>query len=210
MNEYLFENVLEKLDVTKKQKDVLRASLDLFSGKGFEETTTKDISTLAGVSEGTVYKVYKTKQAILDAIIAPFIKQELPEMVDDVKDLINSERNIPVKEYFRMIAADRFKLINDNKKLLRVVIRSMLIENTAKEIITERIFKMIFGDFNSVIKYYQDQGEIEKKPVTEILHVIVGIIASYAFPVILGIENKINVEEAANNVSHYLTKALKD
>ena len=86
----------------------------------------------------------------------------------------------------------------------------MLIENTAKEIITERIFKMIFGDFNSVIKYYQDQGEIEKKPVTEILHVIVGIIASYAFPVILGIENKINVEEAANNVSHYLTKALKD
>ncbi|WP_304228765.1 TetR/AcrR family transcriptional regulator [Lactobacillus kitasatonis] len=210
MNEYLFENVLEKLDVTKKQKDVLRASLDLFSGKGFEETTTKDISTLAGVSEGTVYKVYKTKQAILDAIIAPFIKQELPEMVDDVKDLINSERNIPVKEYFRMIAADRFKLINDNKKLLRVVIRSMLIENTAKEIITERIFKMIFGDFNNVIKYYQDQGEIEKKPVTEILHVIVGIIASYAFPVILGIENKINVEEAANNVSHYLTKALKD
>lgn len=210
MNEYLFENVLEKLDVTKKQKDVLRASLDLFSGKGFEETTTKDISTLAGVSEGTVYKVYKTKQAILDAIIAPFIKQELPEMVDDVKDLINSERNIPVKEYFRMIAADRFKLINDNKKLLRVVIRSMLIENTAKEIITERIFKMIFGDFNSVIKYYQDQGEIEKKPVTEILHVIVGIIASYAVPVILGIENKINVEEAANNVSHYLTKALKD
>ena len=58
----LFKQLSAKDDVlSSKQQAVLNASLLLFSEKGFDQTSTKDIASAAGVSEGTVYKHFKTK-----------------------------------------------------------------------------------------------------------------------------------------------------
>lgn len=210
MQENLFEGMLSNLQVTDKQKAVLRASMELFSKKGFDQTSTKDIAKAAGVAEGTVYKNYKTKQAILDAIIDPFIENNIPLMVQDFKNkMAKFAEKLTVKEYFKAIAVDRFTMINNNAMLLRLLFRTILARNEAKDVITDKILVFIFGDFERVVKQYQKQGMIEKRPLADILHIILGSSLSYAIPVLYGFEEKIDVEHAANNLSYFLDKALR-
>ena len=60
----LFSSSLAESQLSAKQQAVLKASLNLFSEQGFDRTSTKDIAQLAGVSEGTVYKQFKTKEGV--------------------------------------------------------------------------------------------------------------------------------------------------
>ncbi len=210
MQENLFESMLAGLQITDKQKAVLRASMELFSKKGFDQTSTKDIAKAAGVAEGTVYKNYKTKQAILDAIIDPFIENNIPLMVQDFKNKMTKfAEELTVKEYFKAIAVDRFTMINNNTLLLRLLFRTILARNEAKDVITDRILVFIFGDFEKVVKQYQNRRLIEKRPLADILHIILGSYISYAMPVIYGLEEKIDVEHAADNLSYFLDRAVR-
>ena len=52
------------------REKILNAALYLFSRKGFAATTTKEISSRAGVAAGLLFYHFKTKREILDAILA--------------------------------------------------------------------------------------------------------------------------------------------
>ncbi|EKQ50680.1 MAG: transcriptional regulator [Methanobacterium sp. Maddingley MBC34] len=67
---------------TTKEK-IFDASVDLFSEKGFNDVTVREIAKEAGIREGSIYNHYKNKEAILDAIIDYFkseiTQNDLPE-----------------------------------------------------------------------------------------------------------------------------------
>lgn len=67
---------------------------------------------------------------------------------------------------------------------------------------------MLFGDLTAVVENYQQAGEIAQLPVADILHEIIGTFASYAAPVILGLQEQVDAETAAKKVSYFLEKAL--
>jgi AcrR family transcriptional regulator len=46
----------------RTKERILRAALRLFKEKGFERTTTKAISRLSGIAEGTLFNYFKTKE----------------------------------------------------------------------------------------------------------------------------------------------------
>lgn len=49
---------------SRSRENILSAALALFQKKGFEGTTTKEISRRAGVAEGTIFNYFKTKEDI--------------------------------------------------------------------------------------------------------------------------------------------------
>jgi len=70
----------EEIKASKHKKEVKQAtkekifdaSVDLFSKKGFNDVTVREIAKQAGIREGSIYNHYKNKEAILDAIIDYF------------------------------------------------------------------------------------------------------------------------------------------
>ena len=48
-----------------------------------ERTSTQEIARVAQVSEGTVYKQFKTKEGILRALLAPMIQQVIPSAITE-------------------------------------------------------------------------------------------------------------------------------
>ncbi len=64
LNEVYADTLKKMENLTEKQKKVLQASLELFASQGFEATTSQQIAKRAGVSVGSVYHTFPTKQAM--------------------------------------------------------------------------------------------------------------------------------------------------
>lgn len=55
---------IKRTSIEKKQK-IINAGLQVFSEKGYYNTTTAEIAQIAGVSTGIVYNYFKDKKDIL-------------------------------------------------------------------------------------------------------------------------------------------------
>ncbi len=52
----------------ERRGQILRAALDVFSRKGFHGATIKEISSVAGLAEGTIYLYFPNKQEVLTGV----------------------------------------------------------------------------------------------------------------------------------------------
>jgi AcrR family transcriptional regulator len=55
--------------MTKKKQDIINAALELFAEEGFKSTSTNRVALKAGVSEGLIFRHFKNKNGLLEAII---------------------------------------------------------------------------------------------------------------------------------------------
>lgn len=88
--------VQERSIQTKKQ--IIDASLKLFSEKGYHNTNTKEISALAGVATGCFYSYFKDKRAVFVEALKIYVSQ-FDSMVNSYLENSNA------------ISADRKKLL---------------------------------------------------------------------------------------------------
>ena len=57
------------------KQEILEASLDLFSVKGFEATSISQIAGAVGIRKASLYSHFENKQAILDALVKDVLDQ---------------------------------------------------------------------------------------------------------------------------------------
>lgn len=111
----------EKMPAGKKK--VILAALDLFSNRGFHATTTAAIAKKAGVSEGTIYKYFKSKEDLLSALLIPLMTQVRNNFFvkfndySDLSDLID------------FVIQDRLKFVEDNFELIKLSFQDLLTDN---------------------------------------------------------------------------------
>ena len=95
-----------------KQK-ILYAALDLFSQKGYDAVSVRDIARAVGIKESSLYNHFQNKQDIYDSILAFY--EARGEEVGNTLDLTNEEkryvvdahindlyRNMTPEQFFRM------------------------------------------------------------------------------------------------------------
>lgn len=63
----------------KRPSELLDAALQLFVEKGFAATKTEDIARLAGVSKGTLYLYYTSKEDLLREVISQRVSTRIAE-----------------------------------------------------------------------------------------------------------------------------------
>lgn len=57
------------------KQEILEAALDLFSVQGFEATSISQIADAVGIRKASLYSHFKSKQAILDALVKDILQQ---------------------------------------------------------------------------------------------------------------------------------------
>ena len=62
-------SVTPRLPASDRRRQLIETALDLFSRKGFEGTTTKQIAAAAGVTEAIIFRHFPNKQALYTAVI---------------------------------------------------------------------------------------------------------------------------------------------
>ncbi|MCX8722159.1 MULTISPECIES: TetR/AcrR family transcriptional regulator [unclassified Lactobacillus] len=143
-----YQEEIANQEIPSGKKKVLLAGLKLFSKKGFHATTTAEIAHEAGVSEGTIYKYFKSKDDLLANLLSPMlteIKDNFFVQLDDYHDL---------KKLISFLVEDRMQFWLINFDFLKLFIQELLINNQIVDLIKTKIMGK-----NGVFAHFDDLKE---------------------------------------------------
>lgn len=170
-----FENVMAASgNIPPKQKLVLAASLELFAEQGFANTTTKEIASRAGVAEGTVYKRYKTKDALLAAVLAPYVTEVVPAFVQDFAKQVVNQPYMTLHEMLTTVVTDRIAFIKSNRAVLQVLITEILVRSDLRKQLTPRVLPLLQKNLYAVLDRLKANGELVDWPNDRIAQFMIG------------------------------------
>lgn len=140
-----YQDEIENEEIPSGKKKVLLAGLKLFSKKGFHATTTAEIAHEAGVSEGTIYKYFKSKDDLLAKLLSPMlteIKNNFFVQLDDYHDLT---------KLISFLVEDRIQFLLINFDFLKLFIQELLTDNKIIDLIKTEVTGK-----NGVFAYFDD------------------------------------------------------
>lgn len=204
-----FNNKIKVTNLSKKQKMVLIASLELFSEIGFENTKTNDIAKRANVSEGTVYSFFKTKEGILNAIVSEFMDEIIPNIIFEFSDKNFINNYSSFSEFIYTIVKDRLMFIQENLLQLKIIFQRILIDKDLVKKIEKIVVDGILQSISSILNYYKKNNIIIDLPNERIVRYLFSLTLSYMIPQMIIEENKeLDINEVTDEIVEFLTRAL--
>ncbi len=145
-------NVLFKSQMAEARRaQILDAAVTVFAEKGFHRATTKEVAKVAGVSPGTIYNYFDSKEDLLVGIITRLAEQQRPDEV--FAQALRSD----ARDSFVVMYRLRQELIQQYGAMLQVVLSEVLINRE----FSERYYREIVVPFLELTEQYI-QAQIER------------------------------------------------
>jgi AcrR family transcriptional regulator len=107
--------------VEARRAQILDAAATVFAEKGFHRATTKEIASAAGVSEGTIYNYFDSKEDLLIGIMT-----RLAELESLDEELMGSLRS-DVRAFFVSMFRHRMGRIQQGQEMLQAVLPEVMV-----------------------------------------------------------------------------------
>ena len=208
LNEVYADTLKKMENLTEKQKKVLQASLELFASQGFEATTSQQIAKRAGVSVGSVYHTFPTKQAILVAVLAPIFEGTMDTVANQFNDNTFGKGFESVEELVKVTIADRFYFADKNINVIRLMLGQMLVNSVFVEDLKKFFEQQAKQLVLPTIVRLQPEQKIKNLPIEKILQILFYPLATYIGKRVLGINN-MSLEEEIEFATEITIKTLK-
>lgn len=157
IQEFLQDYAAESPD---KEVRIINAAINAFSEKGFEATRTREIAERAGVAEGTIFRYFPTKNAILERMVPLLIRVMMPRIKDPIDSILAGNRGAPVDRIFTEILCDRIHMIRDNGRFIRSVLPELIHRAPLLNQLKESLLPMIERYVAQVVDYGKSRGEL--------------------------------------------------
>lgn len=108
---------------------ILDAALDLFSKKGYENTSIDELARVAGIGKGTIYTYFKSKSEIFLA----FCEEQLDFVYKQLRE--KSDPGLPLISRLLTLFMGEFQFVSRNKEFGRILMRETVFP---KELTVER------------------------------------------------------------------------
>lgn len=167
---------------------ILKESIDLFDQKGFSKTSIQDIVNTIGVTKGTFYYYFKSKQELLMDIHLNYIKELLKEQEQILANDYISTRDKMENLIFLVIKKIRLhgksarvfsrevrhldekqlKLVNSCRRDFRLNLQKLFDEGVSKgefrnDLRTDIVNFGILGMVNRSYNWYNPDGEVSEE-----------------------------------------------
>jgi len=145
-------NALFKSQMAEARRaQILDAAVTVFAEKGFHRATTKEVAKVAGVSPGTIYNYFDSKEDLLVGIITRLAEQQRPDEV--FAQALRSD----ARDSFVVMYRLRQELIQQYGAMLQAVLSEVLINRE----FGERYYREIMAPFLKLTEQYI-QAQIER------------------------------------------------
>lgn len=177
--EMMIQQLFDEEKLTDKQKKILLAAIESFSEKGYASTSTSEIAKKAGVAEGTIFRHYKTKKDLLMSIVGPMMTKFIgPFIVKDFDKVLNHQYD-QVEDFLRATIENRREVLRKLLPVVKIMLQEIPFQPELREQFIELIAKNIFDRVSTVIKGYQEKGQIIEMPVESVARLAITSILGY-------------------------------
>jgi AcrR family transcriptional regulator len=153
---------------------ILQASLQLFARQGYDGTTTRDLAKLAGVAEGTLFRHFANKKAIL-------IEVATTGWVDILTDLLTELSEMGSYKAVSQVMRRRMLNMRKNGDLLRVCFIEAQYHPELKETIQAEVISKMTDVAEAFFATAMEKGIYRQMNPKIVAKVFLGIFAIAGF-----------------------------
>ena len=153
---------------------ILQAALQLFAKRGFDGTTTKDLAKSAGVAEGTLFRYFANKKAIL-------VEVATAGWVDILTDLLTEFSEMGSYKAVSQVMRRRMLNMRKNSDLMRVCFVEAQYHPELKESIQVEVIDKMSGVAEAFFETAMEKGIYRKMNPKVVAKVFLGIFAIAGF-----------------------------
>ena len=152
----------QRQSAVDRRQQILEAATELFAGKGFRGTTTREIAELAKVNEAIIFRHFQSKEDLYWAVIEHMCRDSRTSRAMAGY----AETDQPVTEVFYGMALEFFRSRERNSSLSRLLLFSALEHHE----LSERFFRTHMAEFyECTARYIRRQVEAGKLRNTDAL-----------------------------------------
>jgi AcrR family transcriptional regulator len=153
---------MPKIAVEKRQEyaegrrdQILNAALQVFSNRGFAETTMDEIAAASRLGKGTLYCYFPSKEVLLEKLVARYVLlPEVPELVAEVQES-------PPAVGIPALVIEVWRRLKERMDLARVVVREVYSNPERARLVTEHVNLRGARAFADYLSLWMKRGELE-------------------------------------------------
>jgi AcrR family transcriptional regulator len=107
--------------IATRRSQILDGAATVFAEKGFHRATTREIAQAAGVSEGTIYNYFDSKEDLLIGIMSQLI--ELEQLGGELSEALRGD----AREFFVTMFDLRIERLREGQEMLQALLPEMMV-----------------------------------------------------------------------------------
>lgn len=141
------------------RKQILDASLKLFSEKGFARTSVRDIAQAAGITDAAIYYHFASKRDLFEALI------EERGFTAALENLERAEITIGPREAIPALAVGALEFIYANRDLMKV----LMVEAMGEDPVAAEEYRMLRERWQRaevrILRHYAERGQLRTEAI---------------------------------------------
>ena len=162
------------MEFNEKQKQILSAAEHLFSIKGFDGTSVRDIADDAGVNIAMISYYFGSKEKLMEALF----EQRTTNIKVKVESLLRDDKSTPF-EKVELLAEDIITRIMNKQQFFKIMMCEQVINKNP--VIMDLIYdlkKKNLEEFSKLIRDGQQSGAFKKNiDVLLLMNIVVGTVS---------------------------------
>lgn len=153
---------------------ILQAAQKLFAAQGYDGTTTRDLAQAAGVAEGTLFRYFANKKAIL-------VEVATQGWVEILTDLLTELSEMASYKAVAQVMRRRMWNMQKNSELLRVCFMEAQFHPDLRDRIQGEIIEKMTGVAEAYFQEAMDKGVYRQMDAKLVAKVFLGMFAVAGF-----------------------------
>lgn len=174
--------------MNKTKSAIFKAAIKVFSSYGYTGATMDEIVNCAGVSKGSLYYHFKSKEELFNFIIDEGINLIIENVDEATKNIDNPLERLEIS------ARVQLKYAYERKDLIKVIMSQLWGSEERNEIIRSKV-KVLLNKANENLEDAMNKGNIEKRDSIFLSYSFLGMVFSSALYELLN-EDESNYDES--------------
>ncbi len=165
-----------KIDKAQRREEILVAAKAVFASRGFHATTIADVAKAAGISYGSIYWYFDSKDALFHALM-DHQEQALRAHVEGEVGQLTSVDSV---ELFRLSVRSTFEFFEADRDVVKLLFRDALVLGDRFDRHLAGIHEGFIADIEKTIVAAQAAGHVVPAPPRMIAFTVAALISQLA------------------------------
>ena len=160
-----------------RRQQIVEIASELFSQRGFNGATTKEIADRAGISQAIIFRHFPSKEAIYSAILDHKLKQAAERIGGRLRDAAGRKDD---RAYFGELAFDLLDLYSKDPSLIRLLLFSALEGHDLSRMFYKTMSRKVRDHVRAYIKQRIADGAFRQLDPVASSRVFLGMVTHHA------------------------------